>query len=253
MKFFSFAAIALACFLTTVSARIQLAAPVNPVPGGKYTVTWTHDASDPAEFVLQLQLASDSWALGQFWYFTKTKDNKLDVIFQNTDPYSLNTRSTYRLTARNQSNVDQILGRSPDFKFVRYSVTPTSTTVTTSASTTTRSTTSAKPTTTSKSITSSTTTTVKSSSASTVTSSTSSKPVTTFTASNGTTQQTSQTTLELQPMTTTTSPGAEQTTPAPGGDGVLGNNTNAASVSGGAVHVGAVATVLIVGLVSSFV
>ncbi|RXW20190.1 hypothetical protein EST38_g5650 [Candolleomyces aberdarensis] len=93
MKLTSFAAIALTCFLTTVSARIQLAAPVNPVSGGRSTVTWTHDTSDPAQFILMLQLASDSWATGQFWEFTQTKNDKLDVVFLNTDPYVINTKS----------------------------------------------------------------------------------------------------------------------------------------------------------------
>ncbi|RXW20205.1 hypothetical protein EST38_g5649 [Candolleomyces aberdarensis] len=168
-------ALTLTCFLTTVSARIQLAAPVNPVSGGRSTVTWTHDASDPAEFILMLQLASDSWATGQFWYFTKTKDDKLDVVFLNTDPYVISTKSIYRLTARNQSNVDQILARSPNFRFLPAGSTPstTSTTVTTSAPTTTKSSTSAKPTITSKAVASSTTATVKTNAPITVTSSTS--------------------------------------------------------------------------------
>jgi hypothetical protein len=34
-----------------------------------------------------LQLASDSWATGQFWEFTETNANKLDVTWLNTWPY----------------------------------------------------------------------------------------------------------------------------------------------------------------------
>jgi hypothetical protein len=85
-------AVALTCFLSTVSAKIDLAAPSNPVSGGGYTVTWTHESSDPDQFTLMLQLASDSWATGQFWEFTETKLDKLDVTFLNTDPYVISTK-----------------------------------------------------------------------------------------------------------------------------------------------------------------
>ena len=75
--------------LSSVVATINIAAPVNAVSGGPYTVTWTHDASDPSEFILMIRLVSHSWATGQFWYFTQTKDNKLDVVFENTYPYQI--------------------------------------------------------------------------------------------------------------------------------------------------------------------
>lgn len=88
----SFAAVLLTCLLATVSAKIGLIAPSTAVSGGSYTVTWTHDGSDPDQFILMLQLASDSWATGQFWEFTQTKLDKLDVTFLNTYPYVINTK-----------------------------------------------------------------------------------------------------------------------------------------------------------------
>ncbi|KAJ2914337.1 hypothetical protein MD484_g6087, partial [Candolleomyces efflorescens] len=237
MKLSSFAPVALTCFLTSVYAKIDLAAPFNPVSGGRSTVTWTHDASDPTEFVLMLQLASDSWALGQFWEFTQTSDNKLDVTWLNTDPYVITpVRSIYRLTARNQSNVDQIYARSPDFRFLEPgSVVTTSSSV--SSSTSTLSSSVSKPSLTQSSS-------VPASITQTSTTSTSVPTTTVPTTTVPTTTSTTSTTSTSDSATTTSSDTAGAT------GAVLGNNDSAASslpVNGGA----ALAAMLVVSLASS--
>ncbi|KAJ2914340.1 hypothetical protein MD484_g6082, partial [Candolleomyces efflorescens] len=255
MKLPSFG-IALTCFFTAVSAKIDLAAPINPVSGGRSTVTWTHDASDPSQFILMLQLASDSWATGQFWYYTETSANKLDVTWLNTWPYVITpVRSIYRLTARNQSNVDQVLSRSPDFRFLPPAggVTTTSTTSSTSSRSSSVST---------KPVTSSTKSTISSTNSTSNTKSTTS--VSTSTAKISTTSTSSPfaaptTSMSapinsLQPTTSSTSePISTITEPDPPGatGGVLGNNNNAAS--GLPVNAGAALTVaLLLSLGSSF-
>jgi len=212
MKFSSLAAtsVALTCLLTTVSAKIGLAAPSNPVSGGSYTVTWTYDASDPDQFTLMLQLASDSWATGRFWEFTKTNLDQLDVTFLNTYPYVIMPKpSIYRLTARNQSNVDQVYSQSQDFQFLAAGsvvTTPSTSTTQTIATTST-----------------SATHTVTTSQSSTI-----ALDGTTITTSSSTSVATTSTPSAIQQ--TNTNPSQTSTAKGEQTSGASGNNTNAAEM-----------------------
>ncbi|KAH6915806.1 hypothetical protein BKA70DRAFT_1556389 [Coprinopsis sp. MPI-PUGE-AT-0042] len=123
MKFFRLAPLV---FISTVAATINISAPINAAWGERYTVTWTHDASDPSEFTLAVQLVMHDLATGQLWESTQTKDDKLDVVFENTDPPNqFLPYSVFRLQGRNQSNVDQIYSESPRFQFLAPGADPT--------------------------------------------------------------------------------------------------------------------------------
>ncbi|KAJ2914336.1 hypothetical protein MD484_g6086, partial [Candolleomyces efflorescens] len=78
-------------------------------------ITWTHNASDPAIFRIDLQRASDDRALVQIWESVDTWAGNLSVSW----PYANVTESMYRLLAVNQSFPDQVYAQSPTFRFLK--------------------------------------------------------------------------------------------------------------------------------------